>query len=244
MLRNDYMRKLKLDNPRLSPVRQEIFYLTHSFRKLLEGEVQMSKIVENPESYFRNLVPARDELMTTLEIQAEKEGIPIVGPVLGELLYILVFATKAKKILELGTATGYSTIYLTRACEAANGLVTTIENNHSMAEQAEQNFQQAGVADRIQIQVGDASELISQLKGEFDFIFLDIEKQEYIKLLPDCRRLLIPGGLLVADNVGFKDADEFNRAIAGHSDWRSVSLFSFLPLHSPENDALCLALRC
>ena len=148
----------------------------------------MSKIVDNPESYFRNLIPPRDELMKALEIQAERERIPIIGPVLGELMYILVFATKARKILELGTATGYSAIYLARACEAANGLVTTIENNYSMAEQAEQNFQQAGVADRIQIRVGDASELISQLQGEFDFIFLDIEKQEYIKLLPDCHR--------------------------------------------------------
>ncbi len=75
-------------------------------------------------------------------------------------------------------------------------------------------------------------------------IELDIEKQDYVKLLPDCRRLLIKGGLLVADNVGFKDADEFNHTISGHSAWRSVPLFSFLPLHSPEHDALCLALRC
>ncbi len=204
----------------------------------------MSKIVDDPENYFRNLIPPRDELMMELEKQAEKESIPIIGPVLGELLYILVFTTKAKKILELGTATGYSAIYLARACEAANGLVTTIENNPNMAEQADQNFQQAGVSDLIDIRVGDASDLISRLQGDFDFIFLDIEKQDYIKLLPDCHRLLIQGGLLVADNVGFKDADEFNRAIAGHRDWRSVSLFSFLPLHSPENDALCLALRC
>jgi predicted O-methyltransferase YrrM len=204
----------------------------------------MSKIVDNPESYFRSLVPARDELMVALERQAEKEGIPIIGPVLGELLSILVLATKAKNILELGTATGYSAIYLARACESANGVVTTIENNPGMAQQARQNFQQAGVADRVEILEDNASELISQLEGGFDFIFLDIEKHEYVELLADCHRLLNPGGLLLADNVGFKDADEFNRAIAGHREWRSVSLFSFLPLHSPENDALCLALRC
>ena len=113
-----------------------------------------------------------------------------------------------------------------------------------MADRAEQNFQQAGVSDRIDIRVGDAVSLVSQLQGNFDFIFLDIEKQEYVKLLGDCHRLLSPGSLLVADNVGFKDADDFNRAIAEHSEWRSISLFSFLPLHSPENDALCIALRC
>lgn len=204
----------------------------------------MSKIVDDPENYFRNLIPPRDELMVELELQAEAENIPIIGPVLGELLYILVAATKAKKILELGTATGYSAIYLARACEAVKGLVTTIENNRDMADRAEQNFQQAGVSDRTDIRVGDAVSLVSQLQGNVDFIFLDIEKQEYVKLLGDCHRLLSPGGLLVADNVGFKDADDFNRTIAGHSEWRSISLFSFLPLHSPENDALCLALRC
>jgi len=86
--------------------------------------------------------------------------------------------------------------------------------------------------------------MLPQLQGDFDFIFLDIEKQDYIRVLPDCQRLLIKGGLLVADNVGFKDADAFNRTISGHSAWRSVPLFSFLPFHSPEKDALCLALRC
>ncbi len=204
----------------------------------------MSKIVDNPENYFKSLIPPRDELMVEMELQAEAENIPIIGPVLGELLYILVAATKAKKILELGTATGYSAIYLARACEAVKGLVITIENNRNMADRAEQNFQQAGVSDRIDICVGDAVSLVSQLQGNFDFIFLDIEKQEYVKLLGDCHRLLSPGSLLVADNVGFKDADDFNRAIAEHSEWRSISLFSFLPLHSPENDALCIALRC
>jgi predicted O-methyltransferase YrrM len=207
-------------------------------------EVKMTKIVDNPEKYFKSLIPPRNELMVELEIQAEAENIPIIGPVLGELLYILVAATKARKILELGTATGYSAIYLARACEAVNGHLTTIENNHEMADRAEQNFQRAGVPDRIEILVGDAGKLMSQLVEGFDFIFLDIEKQEYVKLLLDCHRLLSPGGLLVADNVGFKDADDFNRAIAEHSEWRSISLFSFLPLHSPENDALCLALRC
>jgi predicted O-methyltransferase YrrM len=77
----------------------------------------------------------------------------------------------------------------------------------------------------------------------FDYIFMDIEKQDYIRALPDCERLLVKGGLLVADNVGFKDADAFNRAMSENPAWRSVTLFSFLPLHSPEKDALCLALR-
>jgi len=203
----------------------------------------MSNMVDQPEEYFRRLIPSRDELMLALEAQAEREDIPIIGPVVGELLYILAAATKATRILELGTATGYSAIYLARACEPVNGRVVTLENNSDMAARARQNFQQAGVSERIEIHVANALEMLPQMRGSFDFIFMDIEKQDYVKLLPDCQRLLVKGGLLAADNVGFEDADEFNRTIAGHSAWRSVPLFSFLPLHSPENDALCLALR-
>jgi predicted O-methyltransferase YrrM len=62
-------------------------------------------------------------------------------------------------------------------------------------------------------------------------------------VLPDCRRLLIKGGLLVADNVGFQDADAFNRTISNDPAWRSNALFSFLPCHSPEHDGVCLALH-
>jgi len=206
-------------------------------------EVNMSDMVDQPEEYFRHLIPARDELMIELEAQAERENIPIVGPVVGELLFIIAAATKAKRILELGTATGYSAIYLARACEPANGRVVTVENDSDLAVRAQQNFQQAGVMDRIEIRVANALAMLPQLQERFDFIFLDIEKQDYVKVLPDCQRLLEKGGLLLADNVGFKEADDFNRTISGHGAWRSVPLFSFLPLHSPENDALYLALR-
>jgi predicted O-methyltransferase YrrM len=122
--------------------------------------------------------------------------------------------------------------------------VVTFETNSDMAARAQMNFQQAGVSDRIEIHVANASEVLPQLQESFDFIFLDIEKLDYVKVLPDCQRLLKKSGLLVADNVGFNDADEFNRTISGHGAWRSIPLFSFLPLHSPEHDALCLALRC
>ena len=204
----------------------------------------MSEIVNKPEDYFRKLVPERDKLMIELEAQAENEDIPIVGPVLGELLFILAAATKAKRILELGTATGYSTIYLARGCEPVDGIVVTLESDSDMAARARENFRQAGVSDRIEIHVANALEVLPQLQERYDLIFLDIEKQDYVSVLPDCQRLIKNGGLLIADNVAFKDADEFNQTIAGHSAWRSIPLFSFLPLHSPEHDAICLAVRC
>ena len=203
----------------------------------------MSNLIDQPENYFKDLIPARDELLLELEAEAERENIPIVGPVVGELLFILAGAIRAQKILEIGTATGYSAIYLARACEPVNGQVVTLEHDSAMAARARQNCQKAGLGDRVDVRVADALEALSRLGGEFDLIFIDIEKKDYIKALPGCQRLLRTGGLLVADNVGFKDADEFNRTIADHPAWRSVSLFSYLPLHSPEKDALCIALR-
>ena len=203
----------------------------------------MSKMIDRPEDYFKRLIPERDELLLELEAEAERENIPIVGPVVGELLFILVAAIKARNILEIGTATGYSAIYLARGCEPADGRVITLEFDSSMAANARQNFAKAGMEKQIEVLEGDALITMSGLEEEFDLIFIDIEKKDYARALPDCGRLLRKGGLLVADNVAFKDADEFNRMISDHPDWRAVSLFSYLPLHSPENDALCIAIR-
>lgn len=203
----------------------------------------MSNIVANPEKYFRQFIPDRDSLWIELEAEAQHEKIPIVGPVVGELLFILARTSQSKKILELGTATGYSAIYLAKACEMFKGKVVTLENDRDMAARARQNIQKAGLEDSVEIRVGDALVEIAKSDEIFDFIFMDIEKEDYIRALSDCQRLLKRGGLLVADNVGFKDADEFNQSISTNPEWRPVSFFAYLPLHSPENDGLCIALR-
>lgn len=203
----------------------------------------MSSIVQDPENYFRELIPERSSLLRDLEAEADREGIPIVGPVVGELLYILARAVKARRILELGTATGYSAIHLAKACRETDGKVVTLEANPDMAARARENIQKAGLDAVADVRVGDALAAISEMQAAFDLIFIDIEKKDYLRALPDCKRLLPKGGLLLADNVAFKDADEYNRTISASSAWRTVSLFSFLPAHSPENDGLCFALR-
>jgi predicted O-methyltransferase YrrM len=200
-------------------------------------------MLENPEAYFKKFIHPRDELLTTLEEEAEREDIPIIGPLVGELLSILARVTRATSILELGTATGYSAIFLARGCEAAKGRVISLESNPDMAIRAKLNIHKAGFANRVEVRVGDAMKEIKKMQTFFDLIFMDIEKNYYIRALPDCHRLLKPGGLLVADNVAFKDADDFNHTIFNHPGWQSVNLYSFLPLHSPEHDGLCLAVR-
>ncbi|MFC1828382.1 O-methyltransferase [Thermodesulfobacteriota bacterium] len=203
----------------------------------------MSPMIPDPEAYFRQFVPPRDDLLLELESEAAKEEIPIVGPVVGELLFLLARITHAKRILELGTATGYSAIYLARTFQHSEGQLVTLEADEGMAKRAQVNFQKAGLANCIDVRVGDALKEMSGMDEPFDFIFMDIDKEYYIHVLDHCRRLLKPGGLLLADNVGFKDAADFNRSIFDDPHWKCVHLHAFLPQHSPEKDGLCLAIR-
>jgi predicted O-methyltransferase YrrM len=203
----------------------------------------MSPIVDQPEIYFSQFLRQEDPLLRELESEAQAEKIPIVGPVVGELLFILAQALRARSILELGTAAGYSAIYLARACALNAGQLTTLEIDPNFAGRARKNLERAGLARHATVICEAALPAMAALRGPFDLIFMDIEKADYARALGGCHRLLRTGGLLVADNVAFPDADEFNRAIFSDAGWRPVSLFAFLPGHSPEKDGLCLALR-
>jgi len=203
----------------------------------------MSEMIANPEAYFRQMLPARSALLHALEEEARREEIPIVGPVVGELLYVLARATGAARILELGTATGYSAIFLAEACAATGGHLTAMEVDETMSRRAAANLASAGLSQWVEVKCVNAKEEMARTTQPFDFIFMDIEKEDYLTMLPHCTRLLRTGGFLLADNVGFADADSFNRAIIKDPSWRSVSLYAFLPEHSPERDGLCLAVR-
>ncbi|MBI4642553.1 MAG: O-methyltransferase [Deltaproteobacteria bacterium] len=202
----------------------------------------MSPMIPDLENYFRGFIPPRDALLLELEEEAARESIPLVGPVVGELLYILARTAGARNVLELGTATGYSAIYLARALPPG-GKMITLELDEAMARRARANFVKAGLENRVEVRVGQALDLMAAMSETFDLIFLDIDKESYLPALPHCRRLLKVGGLLVADNVGFAGADPFNREIFGQGGWRVVHLLSWLPQHSPEKDGLSLALR-
>lgn len=199
-------------------------------------------MIPDLENYFQGLVPGRDELRRRLETEAEQERIPIVGPVVGELLFILARAMGARRILELGTATGYSALYLAEALEPEGRLIT-LEVDPAMAGRAQQNIAAAGLAERIEVRCGEAQALMAALEGPFDLIFMDIDKEGYLPALEPCQRLLRPGGLLVVDNTGFQGAAAFNQALWSDGRWRAVNFLAKLPLHSPSLDGLALAVK-
>ena len=203
----------------------------------------MSVMIPDLENYFRGFIPLRDALLLELEEEAARESIPIVGPVVGELLSILAQVTGATNLLELGTATGYSGIFLGRAAATAGGRVVSLELSDTMAARARSNLARAGLAQTVEVRVGEALSLMATMSETFDLIFLDIDKESYLPALTPCRRLLRSGGLFVADNVGFAGAADFNREILSHPAWRAVHLLTFLPRHSPEHDGLALAVR-
>lgn len=201
-----------------------------------------SPMVKNPETYFHRLTPKRDPLLIELEADAQKREIPIIGPVVGELLFILAKAIRAQSIIELGAATGYSGIYLARALAANQGRLTTIEWNPDLAGEARRNFEKVGLVDRIDIHIGDAQQTLTKLDARFDMAFLDIDKEFYRPVIEVLHPKMAKGGLLVADNTAFEDADEFNQTLFNSADWQGINLYAFLPGHSPVHDGLCLAL--
>ena len=174
----------------------------------------MRGITSEPvENYLYSLLPARDEVLVEMETAAAKRDIPIVGPAVGRILHQLALMTDSKNVFEMGSAIGYSTIWWARAV-GEGGRVFYTDGDRKNADEARGYFQRAGVADRISVHVGDALELLSEQKQQFDIIFCDLDKEDY----PRALRLALPklrkGGLFVADNVLWsgkvaqEDADE------------------------------------
>lgn len=137
-----------------------------------------------------------------IEQFARKNFIPVMLDDTKELLYDTVANCQPKRILEIGTAIGYSGIVMLSACESAT--LNTIELLESSATMARENFRDAGVLDRVTIFVGDAREIVTQLTGTYDFIFMDGPKGQYEVFLPYLTDLLELGGTLVCDNVLYK----------------------------------------
>lgn len=146
-----------------------------------------------------------DTVLKEIEAKIGKETLPIVGPVRGQVLTMLVTKMKPKKILEIGTLTGYSAILLAKHLPVGSK-ITTIEKNPLAAAQARENFKKAGVEQSIDLKVGNALSLIPTLEGPFEIVFIDAEKTEYLDYLKMAEEKMTPQGVVAADNVKIFEA--------------------------------------
>jgi predicted O-methyltransferase YrrM len=157
-------------------------------------------IQDDVEQYLYALLPERDAVISEMERYAEEHRVPIIGPAVARLLALCAQVSGANRIFEMGSAIGYSTIWLARAA-GPKGKVHYTDGDPANAQRAREYFRRAGVAKRINVQVGDALELLKKTPGKFDLIFNDVNKNQY----PDALRVALPklkrGGLFITDNT-------------------------------------------
>lgn len=186
----------------------------------------MSITYDYIDDYLIRIARPRDRLLEEMEEYADTNNVPIIGPLVGRFIYNLAKTSQSRKILEIGTAIGYSGIWLARAIGAQKGNLTTIDMNPERVKIARKNFAAAHIDKMVKVIEGNALDVLPTLKDEYDLIFLDSDKNIY----PDAFKLSTPrlrkGGLFVADNAlwggevakGGKDSDtqsmiKFNKLV-------------------------------
>ncbi len=160
---------------------------------------------ERTVSYIQSLEPDDSPVCMEIAREARRAGIPIIRRETASLLKTLVAAKQPERILEVGTAVGYSALLMSEAMPAGCS-ITTIEKYEKRIPQARKNFALAGKSEQILLLEGDAAQILPELEGFYDFIFMDAAKGQYLHFLPMVLRLMPPGGVLVSDNV-LQDGD-------------------------------------
>ena len=172
------------------------------------------------DDYFARLLLPPDPVLDATLRRTEEAGLPAinVAPNQGKLLHLLARASGARRILEIGTLGGYSTIWLARAV-GADGRVTTLEAEERHADVARRNIADAGLADVVDVVVGPALHTLPTLDGPFDLVFIDADKTNNAAYFDRALRLSRPGALIVVDNVvrggAILDADTDDESVQG-----------------------------
>lgn len=196
---------------------------------------------EDVEDYLYDLLPRRDEVLDEMEAYAAEHDVPIIGPAVARVLALLVQVSGAQRIFELGSAIGYSTIWLARAA-GPQAKITYTDSDPENARRAGDYFERAGVADRIHIEIGDALALFQQTAGAYDMVFNDIFKRQY----PDAAKMALPrlkrGGLFITDNTLWS-GKVAREASADDSDTRGVQEMNRMVYDSKELFSVLIPLR-
>lgn len=156
-------------------------------------------------AYLLSLETPEAGMLAELELYAKEHDIPIVRKETAAFLRVLMKIRRPRRVLEVGTAIGYSGILLARELPEGGKLVT-IENYEPRICKAKENFARSGLNGQIVLMEGDAAEILPSLTEPFDFIFMDAAKGQYMNFFPEVLRLLPKDGVLVSDNV-FQDGD-------------------------------------
>ena len=152
--------------------------------------------------YLSNLVPPRPPEMQKMEAYAEERDFPIIGPICGHLCYQIARTSGAKSIFELGSGYGYSTAWFARAVkENGGGEVHHVVWDDELSNKARVHLNALGYDGLIKYTVGEAIQALHAAKGAFDLVFMDIDKQDYVKALPVITEKLRVGGILIIDNI-------------------------------------------
>ena len=195
------------------------------------------EVTDELQAYLDGLVPKRDPLLARMEEEAHRENIPIVDPHEGMLLYLLTKISRAKSLLELGTATGYSGIWLLRGSNG--GSLTTFEVDHKRAEKARSNFAEAGLGKQALVVEQDAMGGLERLDVRFELCFIDLlnsfpSEEVTERVVELCLGRLLHGALLMADNAlrqgevvhpknqQAKNVAHYNKMVAKHPRLESV----------------------
>lgn len=150
--------------------------------------------------FIDSMDPGNTEFLNQLEAYSRETNVPIIRPSMQSLLKLLLQIRQPRRILEVGCAIGFSALLMSeygpKDCH-----ITTIEKYEKRIPLARENFRKAGKEDRITLLEGDAEEILKQLEGPYDLIFMDAAKGQYIHFLPEVLRILETGGILISDNV-------------------------------------------
>lgn len=155
---------------------------------------------ERMSSFINSYASQNSPMLDELEKFSIETNVPIIRKEMQTLIKFILAANKPRSVLEVGTAIGFSAILMAENLPS-DSKITTIEKYEKRIPVARENFEKFGVSDRITLLEGDATEILSKLSGQYEFIFMDAAKGQYINFFPDVCRLLKPGGILLTDNV-------------------------------------------